>query len=196
MTTFDYKKYLAEGILFKEEIEDNGPEEKAFDAELMAAATGIASALGKELKAKQGDSKEPLKEGVVLGTIALVLTSNAIVGFISKYAGKLMKKLNWKKGEDFAEKVHHWAHDNEKAFQAPIKRVLAFFIKDEAKLEATTKAIYAIVVASMAAGYGAHAVESLGKADWFQGALGALKTVAKGEEAVVNAFPAIKGLMS
>ena len=196
MNNFDLKVYLANNTLLSEEIEDNGAEEKAFDADFMTAANSIASALGKELKAKQGDSKEQLDEAVVTSTIALILTSNAVLGFISKWAGKLMKKLNWKKGEDFAEKVHHWAHDNEKAFQQPIKRVLGFFIKDATKLEATTKAIYAIVVASMAAGYGAHAVESLGKADWFKGALGALKTVAKSDEAIANAFPAIKGLMA
>jgi len=42
MDTFDLKKYLAEGKLF-EEIQDNSSEEKAFDAELMDTATGIAS---------------------------------------------------------------------------------------------------------------------------------------------------------
>jgi hypothetical protein len=194
MNTFDLKKYLANNPLL-EEIQDNTPEEKAFDSELMSVANGIASTLGKELKAKQGD-KEQLDEAVVTSIIAAVLTGNAVIGFISKMAAKLMKKLNWKKGEDFAEKVHHWAHDNEKAFQAPIKRVLAFFIKDSAKLEATTQAIYAIVIASMAAGYGANAIESLGKADWFKGALTSLKTIAKSDEAILNAFPAIKSLMA
>jgi hypothetical protein len=110
-------------------------------------------------------------------------------------AAKLMKKLNWKKGEDFAEKIHHWAHDNEIAFQAPIRRVLAFFIKDKAKLDMTVKAIYAIVVGSMAAGYGVSAVSSLEKADWFNSSLSALKTLAKSDEAIANAFPAIKSLM-
>ena len=195
MNNFDLKAYLANNTLLSEEIEDNGAEEKAFDADFMAAANSIASALGKELKTKQGDSKDQLDEAVVTSTIALILTSNAVLGFISKWAAKLMKKLNWKKGEDIAEKIHHWAHDNEQAFQQPIKRVLGFFIKDPAKLDLTVKAIYAIVVGSMAAGYGAHAVEALGKADWFKGALGALKTVAKGDEAIANAFPAIKSLV-
>jgi len=195
MNNFDLKTYLANNPLLTEEIEDNGAEEKAFDAELMAAANGIASTLGKELKAKQGD-KEQLDEAIVTTAIAAILTGNAVIGFISKMTAKLMKKLNWKKGEDIAEKIHHWAHDNETAFQAPIKRVLAFFIKDKDKLEATTKAIYAIVIASMAASYGAHAVESLGKAEWFKGALTSLKTLAKGDEAIANAFPAIRGLMS
>lgn len=177
------------------EIEDNGDEEKAFDAELMATANGIASTLGKELKAKQGD-KEKLDEGAGITIIASVLTANALVSFISKMAAKLFKKLNFKKGEDIAEKIHKWAHDNETAFQAPIKRVLKFFIKDEQKLDTITKAVYAIVVASMAAGYGVEAVSGLAKADWFKGALSSLKALAKSDEAIVNAYPAIKSLVA
>jgi hypothetical protein len=176
------------------ESDDNGDEEKAFDAELMATANGIASALGKELKAKQGD-KEKLDEAIITTAIVSVLTANTLVGFISKMASKLFKKLNFKKGEDIAEKIHKWAHDNETAFQAPIKRVLKFFIKDEQKLDTITKAVYAIVVASMAAGYGAEAVSGLAKADWFKGVLNSLKAIAKSDEAIVNAYPAIKSLV-
>jgi hypothetical protein len=176
------------------EFEDGGTEEKAFDSDLMVAANGIASTLGKELKAKQGEEKQ-LDEAIVTSAIAAVLTGNALIGFISKMTAKLMKKLNYKKGEDIAEKIHHWAHDNETAFQTPIKRVLAFFIKDKQKLDITTKAIYAIIIAGMAAGYGADAVSSLGKADWFKSALASLKTLAKSDEAIVNAYPAIKSLM-
>ena len=173
------------------EIEDNGAEEKSFDAELMAAANGIAATLGKELKAKQGD-KEQLDEAVVTSIIAAVLTGNALIGFISKMSKKLAKKFNWKKGEDFAGKVQKWAHDNEVAFQKPIKRVLKFFIKDETKLEATTKAIYAVVIMGMAAGYGAEAVNSLSNASWFQASVASLKTIAKGDEAITTAYPVVK----
>jgi hypothetical protein len=183
--------------LIKEEltIQDNGPEEAQFDTDLMATANGIATAIGSELKNKKQQNEDQLDEAIVATVIAGVLTGNALIGFISKMAAKLMKRLNWKKGEDFAEKIHHWAHDNEKAFQTPIKRVLGFFIKDQNTLETTTKAIYAIVIASMAAGYGAQAVSGLSKAEWFQGALASLKTVAKADEAILNAYPAIKALI-
>lgn len=183
--------------LIKEElsIQDNGPEEAQFDTDLMATANGIATAIGSELKNKKQQNEGQLSEAIVATIIAGVLTGNALIGFISKMAAKLMKRLNWKKGEDFAEKVHHWAHDNEKAFQTPIKRVLGFFIKDPNTLETTTKAIYAIVIASMAAGYGAQALSGLSKAEWFQGALSSLKTVAKADEAILNAYPAIKALI-
>ena len=189
MDTFDLKSYLAEGKLF-EEIQDNSPEEKAFDAELMDAANGIASILGKELK-----KQDQLDEALITTAVTAILTGNALIGFISKYSAKLFKKLNWKKGEDIAEKIHHWAHDNEVAFQTPIKRVLAFFIKDEKKLDMLTKGIYAIIIATMAANYGVAALGKLAKADWFQGALSSLKTIAKADEAVATAYPVIKSLI-
>lgn len=174
------------------EIEDNTADEKIFDTELMVAANAIAGAIGKELKTKDPNQ---LDEALITGTIAAIMTGNAVVGFISKYSAKLAKLLKWKKGEDFAEKIHHWAHDNEMAFQSPIKRVLGFFIKDTKTLDTVTKAIYAIVVGSMAAGYGAQAVDKLSHAEWFKGALTSLKTLAKGDETIVNAYPAIKSLM-
>jgi hypothetical protein len=179
----------------KEEFKDGGDGEKSFDAELMAAANGIAGVLGKELKAKQGE-KEQLDEAVVTSIITAVLTGNAVIGFVSKLAKKLFKKLNWKKGEDFAGKVNSWAHDNEKAFQKPIKRVLKFFIKDEAKLEATTKAIYALIIISMAAGYGADAVNNLSSASWFKASIASLKGIAKGDEAIATAYPVIKSFIA
>ena len=190
--TFDLKKFLVENQLTtNSRILEAGNEEAAFDAELMKAANDIANAIGTELKSR--DSKQ-LDEEIVTGTIALILTTNAVVGFISKYSAKLFKLLNWHKGEDIAEKIHHWAHDNEVAFQTPIKRVLGLFIKNPKTLDLVTKSVYAIVVGSMAAGYGAAALDKLSHAEWFQGALTALKTVAKGEEAVINAYPAIRKL--
>ena len=190
--TFDLKKFLVENQLTtNSRILEAGNEEAAFDAELMKAANDIANAIGTELKSRDS---EQLDEEIVTGTIALVLTTNAVVGFISKYSAKLFKLLNWHKGEDIAEKIHHWAHDNEVAFQTPIKRVLGLFIKNPKTLDLVTKSVYAIVVGSMAAGYGAAALDKLSHAEWFQGALTALKTVAKGEEAVINAYPAIRKL--
>lgn len=172
--------------------QDGGSEEKAFDKEFSRAANDIAIALGNELKAKD---KKDLNEAILLTAISAIMTANAVVGLISKYSAKLFKLLNFKKGEDIAEKIHHWAHDNEMAFQSPIKRVLGFFVKDAKTLDILTKAIYAIVVGTMAAGYGAQVINKLSNADWFSSALGALKTVAKADETIVNSYPAIKSLI-
>jgi len=190
---FDLKKFLVENKLTNNSrLLEVDNEEVAFDSELAQAANAIAGAIEAELKNK--DPKQ-LDESIIGGTVALVLTTNAVIGFISKYSAKLFKLLNYKKGEDIAEKIHHWAHDNEKSFQAPIKRILSLFVKNPKTLELLTKAVYAIMVGSMAAGYGAAALDKLSHADWFQGALSSLKTIAKSEEAIVNAYPAIRKLM-
>ena len=122
------------------------------------------------------------------------MTSNAVIGFISKYSAKLFKLLKLDKAEDVAEKIHHWAHDNEKAFQTPIKRILKFFLKDETTIELLTKAIYALVVGGMAGQYGVAAVNKLSQSEWFSSAISALKTVAKAEESIVTAYPVVKAL--
>ena len=174
------------------EYVDNGPEEKAFDVEMDKAGKGIASAIEKELKNKK---PQELNEAIITSVIAGILTGNSLINFISKLSKLLFKKIGFKKGEDIAGKIQHWAHDNEMAFQKPIRRVLGFFIKDTKTLDIVTKAIYAIVVGSMAANYGAEAISSLSKSDWFSSSLNALKTLAKSDETIVNAYPAIKSLI-
>ena len=175
-----------------DEYVDNGPEEKSFDVEMEKAGKGIASAIEKELKNKK---PQELNEAIITSVIAGVLTGNSLINFISKLAKLLFKKIGFKKGEDIAGKIQHWAHDNEMAFQKPIKRVLSFFIKDTKTLDIVTKGIYAIVVGSMAANYGAEALSSLSKSDWFASSLNALKTLAKSDETIVNAYPAIRALI-
>jgi hypothetical protein len=69
-------------------------------------------------------------------------------------------------------------------------------IKDAKTLDTVTKGIYAIIIASMAAGYGSQAIDKLGNASWFKGALASLKTLAKGDEAIANAYPAIKAFLT
>ena len=167
------------------------PEEKVFDKEFLSASNAIAGAIEKELKKR--DTNE-INEAVITSVIAAIMTSNAVIGFISKYSAKLFKLLKLDKAEDIAEKIHHWAHDNEKAFQAPIKRILKFFIKNETTVELLTKAVYALVVGGMAGQYGVAAVNKLSQSEWFSSALAALKTVAKAEESIITAYPVIKTL--
>ena len=187
ITEGEYKEHT------KELEENENAEEAAFDIEFKKASNDIASALKKELEQK--NNKE-LNEGIVLGTIATIMTGNAIIGLVSKYSAKLFKLLNFKKGEDIAEKIYHWAHENEESFQSPIKRVLGFFIKDPKTLDILTKGIYAVIVGSMAAGYGVNAINKLSNAEWFSSSLNALKTLAKADETIVNSYPAVKALIN
>jgi hypothetical protein len=79
--------------LIKEElnIQDNGPEEAQFDTELMSTANGIAAAIGTELKNKKQQNEGQLDEAIIATVIAGVITGNALIGFISKMAAKLLK---------------------------------------------------------------------------------------------------------
>ena len=176
-------------VLLKRIINEND-NNNAFNAELKNAGGDISRILGQELK-----NRGQLNEDLITSTIIAILTGNTLIGYISKLSKQLFKLLNWKKGENFAEKVHHWAHKNEVAFQAPIKRVLSVFIKDKNTLDTTTKTIYAIVIASMAINYGVDALDNLAKSDWFKSSVLALKSVAKTDEAIVNSYPAIKYLL-
>ena len=178
MDTFDYKKYLYNNPLLKE-VEDNGPEEKAFDNEFDALGDQLASAIKNEL----GDKVNKLDEAAgVVGIIGYILLSNTIANMLSKFAKKQSEKHDWGKGKEAAEKIYKWTHDNEKAFQAPIRRIVSLFTKDTKKQDQIASIIYAIVILMMAGQAGGNAVGYLKKASYLKGGLYALKTAIKGKE--------------
>ena len=205
MNNFDLRHYLYNNPLLQEEIEDDGAEEKAFDAEFDASGDQIAAAIKKlavqakkkeKQAVKEGKNKKQINEVVVTSVVAAILTGNALLGFISKLATKLFKKLGYKKGEDIAEKIEKFAHDNEISFQSPIKRIVGLIVKDEEKVELLTKAIYAIVILIMAGKAGSGAIDAVKNADWFQAAFKTLKTLAKSDEVKANAAPVLLKLIS
>lgn len=178
MDTFDYKKYLYNNPLLKE-VEDNGPEEKAFDNEFDALGDQLASAIKNEL----GDKVNKLDEAAgVVGIIGYILLSNTIANMLSKFAKKQSEKHDWGKGKEAAEKIYKWTHDNEKAFQAPIRRIVSLFTKDTKKQDQIASIIYAIVILMMAGQAGGNAIGYLKKASYLKGGLYALKTAIKGKE--------------
>jgi len=205
MNNFDLRHYLYNNPLLQEEIEDGGAEEKAFDAEFDASGEQIAAAIKKlaidakkkeKQAVKEGKNKEQINEAVITSVIATILTGNAIMGFIAKLAKKLFKKLNYTKGEDIANKIYTFAHDNEAAFQAPIKRIVGLIVKDQEKAGLLTKAIYAIVILVMAGQAGSGAIDAVKKSDWFSAAFKTLKTLAKSDEVKANAAPILLKLIS
>ena len=114
MDTFDYKAYLKNNPLLKEELKDNGPEEKAFDNEFDALGVQLAGAIKNEL----GDKAKKLDEVAgIVGIIGYILLSNTVANMLVKFVQKISKKYNWGKGEEAAKNIYKWTHDNEKAFQ-------------------------------------------------------------------------------
>ena len=179
MDTFDYKAYLKNNPLLKEELEDNGPEEKAFDNEFDALGAQLAGAIKNEL----GDKAKKLDEVAgIVGIIGYILLSNTVANMLAKFVQKISKKYNWGKGEEAAKNIYKWTHDNEKAFKAPIRRIVGLFTKDEKKKDQISSILYAVVILMMAGQAGGNAVGYVKKASYLKGGLYGLKSAVKGKE--------------
>ena len=179
MGDFDYKAYIYNNPLLQEEVEDNGPEEKAFDAEFNALGDQLANAIEDELE----DKEEELNEVAgVVGIIGYILLSNTVANMLSKFVKNQATKHDWGTGKKAAEKIYKWTHDNEKAFQAPIRRVVSLFTKDPKKQDQIAKILYAIVILMMAGQAGGNAASYLKKASYLKGGLYSLKSLIKGKE--------------
>jgi len=179
MDTFDYKAYLKNNPLLKEELKDNGPEEKAFDNEFDALGAQLAGAIKNEL----GDKAKKLDEVAgIVGIIGYILLSNTVANMLAKFVQKISKKYNWGKGEEAAKNIYKWTHDNEKAFKAPIRRIVGLFTKDEKKKDQISSILYAVVILMMAGQAGGNAVGYVKKASYLKGGLYGLKSAVKGKE--------------
>ena len=179
MDTFDYKAYLKNNPLLKEELEDNGSEEKAFDNEFDALGAQLAGAIKNEL----GDKAKKLDEVAgIVGIIGYILLSNTVANMLAKFVQKISKKYNWGKGEEAAKNIYKWTHDNEKAFKAPIRRIVGLFTKDEKKKDQISSILYAVVILMMAGQAGGNAVDYVKKASYLKGGLYGLKSAVKGKE--------------
>jgi len=179
MDTFDYKKYIYNNPLLQEKVEDNGPEEKAFDTEFDALGDELAAAIKGELKGKE----EKLDEiAGVVGIIGYILLSNTVANMLAKFVKKQAEKRDWGTGKEAAEKIYKWTHDNEKAFQTPIKRIVSLFTKDAKKQDQIAQILYAIVILMMAGQAGGNAIGYLKKASYLKAGLYSLKTLVKGAE--------------
>lgn len=179
MNNFDYKSYLKNNYLLQEELKDNGPEEKAFDNEFDALGSQLAGAIKNEL----GDKAKKLDEVAgIVGIIGYILLSNTVANMLAKFVQKISKKYNWGKGEEAAKNIYKWTHDNEKAFQAPIRRIVSLFTKDKKRQDQVASILYAVVILMMAGQAGGNAVGYVKKASYIKGGLYGLKSAVKGKE--------------
>ena len=94
----------------------------------------------------------------------------------------MSKKYNWGKGEEAAKNIYKWTHDNEKAFKAPIRRIVGLFTKDEKKKDQISSILYAVIILTMAGQAGGNAVDYIKKASYLKGGLYGLKSAVKGKE--------------
>ena len=142
-------------------------QEQEFDKDFDNFGVNLASAIGDELKdhEKDIDKLESGKVEEVIATTILgyILLSNTVVSMLSKFAKKMFAKYDFGKGEEAAKKIENFAHNNEKAFQAPIRRIVSLFTKNEKKINNISESVYALVILLMAGQAGGNAASFLGK---------------------------------
>jgi hypothetical protein len=173
MNNFNLQKYLAEGKLLKEDVEDQ------FEDDLAKIGNALAAEIEDELEDHEGELNEVVGVVSVLGW---VLLSNTIANMLSKLTKKLSAKYNWGTGEEAAKKIYNFTHKNEEAFKAPIRRVVGLFTKDEKTKKIISDILYAILIFSMAGAAGSDAVSYIKKAGYLKGGIYSLKSLVKGIE--------------
>ena len=151
-----------------------------FDVE-SGLANDIADEIADELEDQESNLDEALS---VVGALGYVLLSNTVANMVSKIAKTVADKYEWDKTVNVAKQIYDWSHKNEKAFQAPIKKVLALFLKGESVkyIDAITEAIYGFIILAMAMQGGSETISAVKGSDWGKGMLKGLKTSVKGIE--------------
>ncbi len=131
MDNFNLRKYISEGRIFEDEIDQ------------------LADELADEIKDTLND--KPIKEGP--GTVAIlstILASTTALNILSKYTGKIFKKYNFGKGEEAAQKIYNFTHKVESRFKGPIKTVVKLFTKNQKIINTVTNSLYAVLIITLA----------------------------------------------
>ena len=162
-------------------------EDVSMENELEDDLSMIAKDLGPELKDRLEDMESGDQEvnevvGTVVSIIGYILLSNTVVSMLSKWASKTARKYGAINAADRSKRIYDFAHKNEQAFMAPIKRIVGIFIKDKKLLSKVTYVLYALVIFMMAGAAGGSALQALKKSAYFESALLTLKSAIKGKE--------------
>ena len=163
---------------------------------LSSMASQLAKAIDSELDKGKDELDTTNEVAGVVGVIGLILLSNTVANMISKIAKYLAKKFNSPKMLKSAEWWQDFTHKNEEAFMTPIKRVLKIFIKNQERMAAISKIVYAIIIFAMAGQAGGEAVQFLKKSKWAAAAGMSAKSLIKGVEVNTLIKDAIADLTS
>ena len=180
--------------LIKEEIvnilsEEDAKEEAVVD-DIKDEMSSVLKALDNELEKQSKTQNEGL---LTVAGIALALP--AIMGLVAKFgkaAGNTVRKILGKKPTDKGEyqewmtKLGGIADDLHHLYMAPIKGIVSKFIKDKAKADKVSSAIFHVIVATFLVISGATAVKALQAKNLQLSTLEAALTAVKGGE--VKAF--------
>ncbi len=191
---FDYKEYLRNNILLKEQ-EETEEILNQLDDEMDSILKGLDQELEKSTEGEQATN-----EGILtIASIAIALP--AIIGLIAragKAVGAMINKVIGKKPTDkeaedaWFAKLGKIADDLHHLYLVPIEKVVGKFVKDHDKAKKISNVIFHVIVGAFLIASGATAVKALQSKNISLATLeGALTAIKSGE---VSQF--IKSAMS
>jgi hypothetical protein len=157
--------------------------ESEYESDIDDAAKQIAVALKSEL-----EDKLPVEEGEIneaidpISIISYVFASTTLLNIISKWAMKIFKKYDFGKSAEAAEKIYNFTHHLEEDFQAPIKRVVGLFTKDQEVIKKTSGILFALFLLFLGAKAGSEALSAIKSSKLPAGAMASIKAALKGKD--------------
>lgn len=140
----------------------------------------FAAELSGEIKNVLSD-KTDIEEVVdVVSVLSVILSTNTILGILSKWVLAIMKKHDISKGRAAIEKIHLFSEQMEEDFKAPISRVVSLFVKDKKNIDAVTNGIFLVVLLSLAFKCGADVYREVMKSNVVSAIITSVKTITKG----------------
>ena len=193
MDNFDFKAYIADNPLLKE---DEGADINVsqLGSDMSALANSLDDAVEDQLEKseeQEGEIKEALDPASLL---SYILASNTVINILSKQAMKMAKKYEWGKGEEAARNIYKFTHELEEKFKSPIRFIVSKFTKDSKKVKTITNSLFVLFLGYLAFHAGGSALKYLKQAKLSAGGIAGLKAALKGKDIVTTTQDIINDL--
>ncbi len=193
MDNFDFKAYIADNPLLKE---DEGADINVsqLGSDMSALANSLDDAVEDQLEKseeQEGEIKEALDPASLL---SYILASNTVINILSKQAMKIAKKYEWGKGEEAARNIYKFTHELEEKFKSPIRFIVSKFTKDSKKVKTITNSLFVLFLGYLAFHAGGSALKYLKQAKLSAGGIAGLKAALKGKDIVTTTQDIINDL--
>lgn len=194
MDNFDFKAYIANNPLLKEE-EEADINSSQLGSDMSTLANSLDDAIEDQLEKseeEEGDINEALDPASLL---SYILASNTVVNILSKQAMKIAKKYEWGKGEEAARNIYKFTHELEEKFKSPIRFIVSKFTKDSQKVKTITNSLFVLFLGYLAFHAGGSALKYLKQAKLSAGGIAGLKAALKGKDIVATTQDIINDLV-
>jgi hypothetical protein len=193
MDNFDFKAYISDNPLLKEE-EEADINSSQLGSDISTLANSLDDAIEDQLEKseeEEGDINEALDPASLL---SYILASNTVVNILSKQAMKIAKKYEWGKGEEAARNIYKFTHELEEKFKSPIRFIVSKFTKDSQKVKTITNSLFVLFLGYLAFHAGGSALKYLKQAKLSAGGIAGLKAALKGKDIMATAQDIINDL--